>query len=117
MAEDRDAPSEPARHTYFTQLEPLFHQLQARCASLLHLNQEAMLAKSETAAGVAQRWFVTTLLMAGSLVVAGLILAVALARKIVRPVYELTTATAKITAGDLEARAAILSRDSADEPI
>jgi len=105
------APTERARNAYFAQLEPMFHQLRARCDSLLHLNQEAMLAKSETAAGVAQGWFVTTLMIAGSLVVAGLVLAVVLARKIVRPVYELTTATAKITGGDLEARAAILSRD------
>jgi two-component system, NtrC family, sensor histidine kinase KinB len=102
---------EPARHAYFAQLEPMFNQLRARCDSLLHLNQEAMLAKSETAAGVAQHWFLTTLMIAGSLVVAGLALAVILARKIVRPVYELTTATAKITGGDLDARAAILSRD------
>jgi NtrC-family two-component system sensor histidine kinase KinB len=89
----------------------MFNQLRARCDSLLHLNQEAMLAKSETAAGVAQHWFLTTLMIASSLVMAGLALAVILARKIVRPVYELTTATAKIASGDLDARAAILSRD------
>jgi two-component system, NtrC family, sensor histidine kinase KinB len=103
--------TEPTYHTYFTQIEPMFHQLRMRCDSLLHLNQEAMLAKSETAAGVAQRWFLTTLIIASSLVVAGLALAVILARKIVRPVSELTSATAKIASGDLEARAAILSRD------
>jgi NtrC-family two-component system sensor histidine kinase KinB len=103
--------TEPARHSYFTQLEPMFNQLRGRCDSLLHLNQEAMLAKSETAAGVAQHWFLTTLIIASSLVVAGLALAVVLARKIVRPVYELTTATAKIASGDLDARAAILSHD------
>src|SRR5439155_21800697 len=103
--------TERVRHAYFTQLEPMFTQLRARCDSLLHLNQAAMLAKSETAARVAQRWFLTTLLIASSLVVAGLALAMVLARKIVRPVYELTTATAKITGGDFDARAAILSRD------
>jgi NtrC-family two-component system sensor histidine kinase KinB len=89
----------------------MFHQLRARCDSLLHLNQAAMLVKSETAAGVAQHWFLTTLIIASSLVVAGLLLAVILARKIVRPVYELTTATANIASGDLDVRAAILSRD------
>src|SRR5215831_11791276 len=30
--------SEPARNAYFSQLAPLFHQLRARCDSLLHLN-------------------------------------------------------------------------------
>src|ERR1700675_4862576 len=70
------APADTERAAYFTRLEPVFNQFRARCDSLLHLNQEAMLAKSKAAAGVAQRWFLTTLVMAGSLVVAGLALAV-----------------------------------------
>lgn len=96
---------------YFAVLEPVFHQLRARCDSLLRLNQEAMLAKAAAAAGVARRWFLTTLGLAGSLVVAGLLLALTLARNIVRPVHELTAATAKITGGDLSAHAEILSQD------
>ena len=101
----------PTHSTYFAALEPVFHQLRARCDSLLHLNQQAMLAKSEGAAGVARRWFVITLVIAGTLVGAGLLLAVFLSRHIVRPVHELTAATAKITGGDLQAKAEVLSRD------
>ena len=53
------------RNEYFTQLEPQFNKLRANCEHLLQLNQRAMLAKSESAAGVAQLWFYRTLLIAG----------------------------------------------------
>src|SRR5215510_14227505 len=76
---EAQAHTEQARSAYFTQLEPVFTQLRARCDSLLHLNQEAMLAKSEAAAGVAQRWFLTTLMIVTALVGAGLLLAIVLA--------------------------------------
>jgi NtrC-family two-component system sensor histidine kinase KinB len=105
------ADSAENRSAYFTQLEPVFAQLRARCESLLHLNQEAMRAKSEAAAGVARLWFVMTLALAGSLVVAGLGLAVFLAGSIVRPVHALTAATASITGGDFNAQAEVLSQD------
>jgi PAS domain S-box-containing protein len=112
----QDAPGAQAstasdQRAYFTVLEPVFNQLRARCDSLLHLNQNAMLAKSTAAAGVAQRWFLMTLAIAGLLIVAGLLLAVFLARNIVRPVHELMAATSKIARGDLNAKAAILSHD------
>jgi PAS domain S-box-containing protein len=99
------------RSAYFTRLEPAFDQLRGRCDHLLRLNQEAMRAKSEAAAGVARRWFLLTLAMAGSLVLAGLGLAVFLARSIVRPVHALTAATASITGGDFDAQAEVLSHD------
>ena len=48
------------RNEYFTRLEPQFNKLRADCEHLLQLNQRAMLAKSEAAAGVAQLWFYRT---------------------------------------------------------
>ncbi len=95
----------------FVQLEVLLRQLQSDCDRLLQMNQGAMVAKSEAAAGVARRWFLTTLTIASSLVVAGIGLAVWLANRIVRPLRELTTTMARIAAGDLEAKARIASRD------
>ncbi len=97
--------------SYFQQLEPLFNQLRADCDQLLQLNQRAMAAKSERAAGVARREFLFTLSLAGALVAAGLALAILLANGIVRPVRELTATAAKIAGGDLEAKAEITSRD------
>jgi len=99
------------RNEYFTRLEPQFNKLRAECDHLLQLNQRAMLAKSEAAAGVAQLWFYRTLLGAGVLVVAGLLLALFLSNRIVEPLRQLTATTAKMAGGDLDARVAVSSRD------
>jgi PAS domain S-box-containing protein len=96
---------------YFSQLEPQFNTLRADCEHLLQLNQRAMVAKSEAAAGVAQLWFYRTLLIAGVLVVAGLGLAFFLARRIVEPLRQLTETTSKIAGGDLNAKVAVNSSD------
>ncbi len=96
---------------YFQGLEPLFNKLRAESDQLLHLNQLAMAAKSEAAAGAARREFFLTLSLATALVAAGLAIAVLLANGIVRPVRELTATAVKITGGDLGAKAQITSRD------
>jgi two-component system, NtrC family, sensor histidine kinase KinB len=99
------------RNEYFTELEPQFNKLRAECEHLLQLNQRAMLAKSEAAAGVAQLWFYRTLLFAGVLVVAGLLLAFFLANRIVEPLRQLTATTARMAGGDLNAKVTVSSRD------
>jgi len=99
------------RNEYFTQLEPQFNKLRAECEHLLQLNQRAMLAKSEAAAGVAQLWFYRTLLFAGVLVVAGLLLAFFLSNRIVEPLRQLTATTARMAGGDLDAKVTVSSRD------
>src|SRR5215471_2057215 len=96
---------------YFQQLEPLFNKTRAECDQLLQLNQRAMAAKSDGAAGVARREFLFTLMLAGALAAAGLALAVLLANGIMRPVRELTATAARIAGGDLDAKARITSRD------
>ncbi|HEY0379941.1 MAG TPA: ATP-binding protein [Pyrinomonadaceae bacterium] len=99
------------RADYFTRLEPQFNKLRADCEQLLQLNQRAMLAKSEAAAGVARRWFYLTLLIAGLLVCASLALAFWLSNRIVRPLRQLTATTARIAKGDLDAQVEVTSRD------
>jgi two-component system, NtrC family, sensor histidine kinase KinB len=99
------------REEYFNLLEPQFNKLRAECEHLLQLNQRAMVAKSEAAAGVAQLWFYRTLLIAGVLVAAGIYLAFFLANRIVEPLRELTATTAKIAGGDLNAKVDVSSRD------
>jgi len=96
---------------YFRRLEPLFNQIRAECDQLLQLNQRAMAAKSDAAAGVARRELLFTLALAGALVVAGLALAVLLANGFMRPVRDLTATAAKIAGGDLTAKARVTSRD------
>lgn len=100
-----------ARAFYFDRLEPFFDRLKSNCDSLLRLNQAAMRVKAEAAAGVARRYFLFTLLLAGVLVAAGIALAFFLADSIVRPLRTLTQTTARIAGGDLDARAAITSHD------
>jgi two-component system, NtrC family, sensor histidine kinase KinB len=100
-----------ARSEYFTRLEPQFNKLRAGCEYLLQLNQRAMLAKSEAAVGVAQLWFYRTLLFAGLLIVAGLLLAFFLSNRIVEPLRQLTATTARMAGGDLSAKVSISSRD------
>jgi PAS domain S-box-containing protein len=99
------------RDEYFTQLEPQFNKLRADCEHLLQLNQRAMLAKSEAAAGVAQLWFFRTLLIAGTLVTAGVILAFILSNRIIEPLRQLTTTTTRIAGGDLDAHVTVNSHD------
>jgi PAS domain S-box-containing protein len=99
------------RAEYFNLLEPQFNKLRAECEHLLQLNQRAMVAKSEAAAGVAQLWFYRTLLIAGVLVAAGIYLAFFLANRIVEPLRELTATTAKMAGGDLNAKVDVSSRD------
>ena len=101
----------PTADEYFAQLEPQFNKLRADCEHLLQLNQRAMLAKSEAAAGVAQLWFYRTLLIAGLLVAIGLVLAFFLAQRIVGPLQRLTESTARIAGGDLNARVEVDSHD------
>jgi two-component system, NtrC family, sensor histidine kinase KinB len=102
---------EALRTEYFTQLEPQFNKLRADCEHLLQLNQRAMLAKSEAAAGVAQLWFYRTLLIAGILVATGIALALLLANRIIGPLRQLTESTARIAGGDLNAKVTVSSRD------
>jgi PAS domain S-box-containing protein len=104
--------AKPTADAYFSQLEPQFNELRGGCEHLLQLNQRAMVAKSEAAAGVAQLWFYRTLLIAGLLVAIGLVLAFLLAQKIVGPLRRLTESTARIAGGDLNARVTV---DSSDE--
>src|SRR5438552_5742261 len=99
------------RNEYFTVLEPEFNKLRADCEHLLQLKQRAMLAKSEAAASVAQLWFYRTLLFAGVLVAAGLLLAFFLANRIVEPLRQLTATTVRIAGGDLNAKVTVSSRD------
>jgi two-component system, NtrC family, sensor histidine kinase KinB len=96
---------------YFQLLEPLFNKIRAECEQLLQLNQRAMAAKSEQAAGAARREFLFTLALAAALGVAGLALAVLLANGIMRPLRELTATAARIAGGDLAAKARVTSRD------
>ena len=102
------APDRPAQsREYFAELEPLFNQLRRRVDDLLQLNQEAMRAKSRAAESVARRWFTMTLILAATLIATSLLVATALARRVVRPLRALTAATDRMSKGDLDVSAPV----------
>jgi PAS domain S-box-containing protein len=104
-------PSALAVGEYFRQLEPLFTALRGQCDRLLTLNQDAMRSKAAQAATLARRWFLTTLGTAVALVLGGIGFAIILSNRIVRPVRQLTDATSRVAAGDLETTVDIRSGD------
>jgi PAS domain S-box-containing protein len=93
------------------QIEPLFNRLREDCQRLLQLHNQAILRKSMEARRVAQVWFFTTVGLVSSLVLSGVVLAIFLSSRIVRPVRELTETAAKIAGGDLEVKARVDSQD------
>ena len=96
---------------YFGQLEPVFTELRKACDRLLTINQDAMRRKAADAAATARRWFLTTLLTAVTLVVAGIACAFVLSSSILRPVRQLTAATRRVATGDFDTVLDIHTRD------
>src|SRR6185436_14590593 len=86
---------------YFESLEPQFNRVRSDSDALLHVNQEAMRRKADAASGIARRWFFVTLVMAVTLMAAGVAIELSLSRAIVGPVAQLTAATARLASGDL----------------
>jgi NtrC-family two-component system sensor histidine kinase KinB len=107
---DARLPSSPSA-VYFSQLEPVFADIRRQCDRLLTVNQDAMRRKASEAAALARRWFLMTLGAALALVVAGAWFASALSASILRPVTQLTEATNRLAAGDLDAVVAIRRGD------
>jgi len=96
---------------YFGVLEPLFNAVRADCDRLLHLNQEAMRRKADLASAIARRWFYITLGLALLLMVVGVAVEFSLSNAIVGPVRQLTDATTKVAAGDLDTAVPVHSSD------
>jgi two-component system, NtrC family, sensor histidine kinase KinB len=96
---------------YFRELEPQFNSVRAECDRLLHLNQEAMRRKANAASATARRSFVFSLGFAAVLMVVGVVVALGLSNAIVGPVQQVTDATTRVAAGDLDAAVPVKSAD------
>src|SRR5580765_5446783 len=97
--------------TYFGDLEPRFNAVRAECDRLLRLNQEAMRRKADAASQIARRWLFITLALAIGLMAAGIAIEVSLANAILGPVRQLTAATMRVAAGELDATVPVRSAD------
>ena len=96
---------------FFLELEPQFNRVRADCDRLLHVNQEAMRRKADAAAAIARRWFVITLVLAVALMAAGIAVEIRLSSAISRPVQQLTAATTRMAAGELDTAVPVTSAD------
>ena len=85
--------------------------MRADCDRLLHINQQAMRRKADVASATARRWFLLTLGLVLGLMVVGVAVELSLARAILGPVRQLTAATTKIAAGDLDATVDVRAED------
>jgi len=106
LAADSDRPAR-----YFRELEPQFNRVRADCDQLLRVNQEAMRRKADAAAAIARRWFLITLGLAIALMVAGIAVEIRLSSAISGPVRQLTAATTRMAAGELDTAVPVTSAD------
>src|SRR5262245_20967545 len=96
---------------YFRELEPQFNRVRAECDRLLRVNQEAMRRKADAAAAIARRWFLVTLVLAIALMAAGIVVEIRLSSAISGPVRQLTAATTRMAAGELDTAVPVASAD------
>lgn len=96
---------------YFSDLEPRFNAVREECDRLLRLNQEAMRRKAGEASRIARRWFFITLALAVGLMAAGIAIEVSLSNGILGPVRQLTAATTRVAAGELDTTVPVQSAD------
>jgi len=96
---------------YFRELELQFNRVRADCDRLLHVNQQAMRRKADAAAAIARRWFLITLALAFALMAAGIVVEIRLSSAISGPVRQLTAATTRMAAGELDTAVPVTSAD------
>jgi NtrC-family two-component system sensor histidine kinase KinB len=96
---------------YFASLAPQFDAVRSGCDRLLRLNQEAMRRKADAASRIARRWFFVTLALAIVLMGAGVAVEMRLSSAIAGPVRQLTAATTRMAAGELDTAVPVASAD------
>ena len=96
---------------YFSELEPRFNAVRDQCDRLLRLNQQAMRRKADAASQTATRWLVVILALAVALMALGIAIELRLSRAIIGPISELTAATTRVAAGELNTVVPVLSND------
>ena len=96
---------------YFQSLEPQFNHVRSDADRLLRLNQEAMRRKADEASRIAKRWFFVTLALVIVLMAAGVAIEVSLSKAIIGPVAQLTAATTRLAAGELDTTVPVQSGD------
>ncbi len=105
------AEPERARAYYFQTLEPAFLAVKAAAESILSMNQDAMVRKSERARLAGQRLSQSVATTAGVAFVLGIVASALWTARLLRPLGRLSQAAKHIGMGDLDARADVKGRD------
>jgi signal transduction histidine kinase len=96
---------------YFDRLEPAFIAVKNDAVSILEINQDAMVRKSQQAHDLAQATSTAMLGTAAAALVVGVVVSTMLTRRLLRPLGVLTQAVERLGEGDFLARANIVGSD------
>ena len=96
---------------YLSTLRPLFLSVKEATDEILHMNQDAIVQKSELARRAAQRMNVMMITAAFSALVGGVLIALSLTKRLLRPLSVLTQAVYRLGQGDFAARVSLQGND------
>lgn len=88
------------REFYYNEILPQFESTKEECRNLEGLNQNAMLARRDSAKAIGKRASYSTILLSVITIVIGMILALYITNKIIKPIYNLIQKIKGIAEGD-----------------
>jgi len=103
--------SDERRRFFFDELEPAFVAVREAVDTILTINQDAMVRKSESARRAAQRMDTVMLLASAAALIIGSFVSTKMTTRLLQPLALLTRAVHRIGEGDFGARIEITGRD------